>query len=419
MKVYMSLVTVLSFSFCANSLDKSAVAQIRECEQDALRVGTLLADDFNAPTGEEDTDARLHQDYLTEHLGFAPWMAGGTWKSGGKTLYSKTDARELQKKGGWLDHSLKESSYSPLRGKWIYFFGDSTLRQIWTSYAAPFQDNHFERNAKEWTRHYCAPQTNGGKRKTKHVKGGDYPDEGWMGPCGVNEVTCHVSGYDDNGLLTYDWKHFPYEDYDEWMWGKGGPWGAENKEDRRPDILVLAGMGLHTCWHAHPEVNQLMVVNNGNNGMSKLALERNGTLANPSVNETIIQQHAAMLPKLMRDVRASVAARTLNSSDSSNKKHTTVIVQTVGMTFIPRVDICINQFNRLVTNEAHKLGFPVLDRGEIERRLMYKSIGHPKPSLPAQVHLEQPGPAISSTALLTMISCLDKHSIDSIAVNVN
>ena len=64
-----------------------------------------------------------------------------------------------------------------LRGKWVYFFGDSTIRQIWVSYAAPFQDNKFERNAKEWTRHYCAPQTTGNRRKIKHVKGGDYPDE--------------------------------------------------------------------------------------------------------------------------------------------------------------------------------------------------------------------------------------------------
>ena len=27
-----------------------------------------------------------------------------------------------------------------------------------------------------------------------------------MGPCGSNEVTCHVSGYDEEGILTYDWK---------------------------------------------------------------------------------------------------------------------------------------------------------------------------------------------------------------------
>ena len=88
-------------------------------------------------------------------------------------------ARELQRRTGWLGRALVDSPYNPLRGKWIYFFGESTLRQIWVSYAAPFQDNKFERNAKEWTRHYCASQTVGDRRKKKHVKGADYPEEGW------------------------------------------------------------------------------------------------------------------------------------------------------------------------------------------------------------------------------------------------
>ena len=193
-----------------------------------------------------DADARIHQDFISEHLGFAPYMTGGVRHTNGKTLQG-SDALSLQTKGGWVGHSLSDSPYSPLRGKWVYFFGDSTLRQIWVSYAAPFQGNHFERNSKEWTRHYCNPQTLEGRRKKRHVKGGDFPEEGWMGPCGANEVTCHVSGYDESGLLTYDWKHFPYEDYDEWMWGNTGPWGKESKEKRRPDIMILAGMGLHTC----------------------------------------------------------------------------------------------------------------------------------------------------------------------------
>ena len=51
-----------------------------------------------------------------------------------------------------------------------------------------------------------------------HVKGGHFDDEGWRGPCGVNEVTCHVSGFGDKGILSFDWKHFPYEDYDSWFW---------------------------------------------------------------------------------------------------------------------------------------------------------------------------------------------------------
>ena len=33
-----------------------------------------------------------------------------------------------------------------------------------------------------------------------HPKGGHFEAEGWGGPCGVNEVTCHVSGYGSGGV---------------------------------------------------------------------------------------------------------------------------------------------------------------------------------------------------------------------------
>lgn len=83
--------------------------------------------------------------------------------------------------------------------------------------------------------------------RAHHVKGGSYPEEGWRGPCGVNEVTCHVSGYGDKGLLTFDWKHFPFEDYDEYLFGSGdgltspGAWvtGLPGEPTRRPDILTI------------------------------------------------------------------------------------------------------------------------------------------------------------------------------------
>ena len=42
-------------------------------------------------------------------------------------------------------------------------------------------------------------------------------------------------------------QHFPYDDYDEWMWGNYGPWGEYSKEKRIPDILVVGGLGLHSC----------------------------------------------------------------------------------------------------------------------------------------------------------------------------
>lgn len=111
------------------------------------------------------------------------------------------------------------------------------------------------------------------------MKGGSFPEEGWRGPCGVNEVTCHVSGYGENGLMSFDWKHFPYEDYDEFIWGDKGPWvnGFGGEGDRRPEILTLQ-MGLHSCWHTHPE------------GLYSTELKE--------PNSTMIDKHLGDIPKV-------------------------------------------------------------------------------------------------------------------------
>ena len=75
--------------------------KIVHCELEALKMGTRLADIYNGPFEDTVTrtyiphltqlnpelhpkewDMRVHQEQLMEHLGFAPWMADGTWKSG-------------------------------------------------------------------------------------------------------------------------------------------------------------------------------------------------------------------------------------------------------------------------------------------------------------------------------------------------
>jgi hypothetical protein len=117
---------------------------IGQCEYLALKYGTDIADAFNKPISEElSWHDRVHQDFITEHLGFAPWLDGG-------------DTKQLQAKGGWKGKGIEESPYAILNKKWVYMFGDSTTRQIWSSFAAPFQENNFERNSKEWSRHYVS-----------------------------------------------------------------------------------------------------------------------------------------------------------------------------------------------------------------------------------------------------------------------
>ncbi len=97
----------------------------------------------------------------------------------------------------------------------------------------PFVDNDFERNAKEWTRDnvsshrtnaqllrqtslftscfytyllaavlQCARQY---PHRKNHPSGGHFPEEGWGGKCGNNELTCHMSGFGAEGKISFDW----------------------------------------------------------------------------------------------------------------------------------------------------------------------------------------------------------------------
>ena len=130
------LCSVVSQAGCSLSLAEKALLQ--ECEKQSLKLGSDLADEFNALIGDDlDFDTRINQDFIVSNLGFAPWISKG-FRSSGRTI-EDSDVKVLQTKGGWIGKVLEESSYSVLRGKWIYFYGDSTLRQIWAAFAAPFQ----------------------------------------------------------------------------------------------------------------------------------------------------------------------------------------------------------------------------------------------------------------------------------------
>ena len=324
-------------------------------------------------------------------MGFAPWLADGIANSGGLTM-TKRKAHKLHEKAGWIGKRIEESPYAILNHKWIYMFGDSTTRQVWASFAAPFQGNDFERNAKEYARQYCTPQPN----RRRHEKDGHFPEEGWMGPCGVNEKTCHVSGYGENGLLSLDWKHFPYEDYDEYLWSKNGPWisGFPGEGSRRPDYLTVQ-LGMHSCWHADPQ------------GLYSKNLH--------AVNQTMLQQHLDDIPKLMKAIFKAVTHPVRNDlppngAGKVTQPTTVVIVTSGGVGMFEKgssIDECILRFNRATVEAAHAHGFAVLERGEIEHRLMFKSYYSAKPFLKNEMHLPQPAQNLVATTLLNLMTCLN------------
>ena len=116
------------------------IQHLSTCEYEALKLGSDFADIINSAVGSDGWDQRVHQEFIIDNLGFSP--IGGKRHGTHKLNSSKK--------------SVDDSPYKILNHKWIYMFGDSTTRQVWSSFAAPFQSNNFERNTKEWTRHYVS-----------------------------------------------------------------------------------------------------------------------------------------------------------------------------------------------------------------------------------------------------------------------
>eukprot|EP01039_Chlorochromonas_danica_P005123 gene5123-5629_t len=368
------------------SKDHLSGSSMDRCEYLSLRLGTELVDTFNAPGLDVKWNERLYQDFLVKNLGFAPWMADGIH---GKTS-SGQSARDLHTAGGWINTPIHKSPYHQLEHKWVYMNGDSTTRQIWASFGAPFKGNNFERNAKEYTRHYCNRQPH----RKAHPKGGFFPEEGWGGPCGTNEVTCHISGYGDKGVLSFDWKHFPYDDYDEYLWGVNGPWisGFPGEGVRRPDLLTVQ-FGLHSCWHASPQ------------GFYSKHLE--GVF-----NTSMYEKHTTDIWKLMGAIRQAIDHP---PRDRLPRNHTTVIIVTSGSVGLEEnsheIDYCIHKMNLITAEAARAYGFAVLDRGDIEKRLLSKSFLAPHRRFIIETHLVQPAQNIIATTLLHLYSCLENENI--------
>ena len=146
--------TILFISSNIHAQQGVILKQLAKCEYEALKLGTDMGDIMNTPLGSESWSERVNQDSIVEQLAFAPYMSKGI-RGSGHTL-TGSNSKELHEKGNWSGHSVEDSPYHVLNHKWVYMFGDSTTRQVWASFAASFQSNNFERNAKEWTRQYVS-----------------------------------------------------------------------------------------------------------------------------------------------------------------------------------------------------------------------------------------------------------------------
>lgn len=168
-------------------------------------------------------------------------------------------------------------------------------------------------------------------------------------------------------------KHFPFEDYDAWLFGEDGLWKSNSSAKSYPDVLLIH-VGLHTCVHG---------------------LEGH--------NDTLIDNHKREIPIMMNSIKTAI-----NRTPPELLK-TKVIIQLPGRGSYgnSRYMKCQRNFNRILTKYAHEAGFLIYDREEIERRLLFKSeFNLERKFMNPNMHMAQPCSQISGTAVLGIINCL-------------
>ena len=351
---------------------------VEQCEFGSFQLAVELSDHFNRHNFRKSNKVkdvhdtiqsfRLHQDFITEHLGFMSTSMSAGYNNTGLTLTNSSSSL-LRTKGGW-DNGSHSPSYRPLHDKYMYLVGDSTIRQIFGLFGSITRGENFGKNAKDWSRSQCRTQ---------------YPQRvvGSKNHCGKNEVKCDIEGLGPEGRIVYDWKHFVFEDYDKWLWGGTGPWHIDRTRPR-PEILILQ-TGLHACSHESESPH--------------------------SKGEANYDKIYEAVPILMSSVKRAV--QRVEYKNGQFKPPTTVIIMTSGRRFSGG-DNCILTLNRLIVAAAHEQGFYVLEREEIERRAIHKSeyvnSSFEIPPFEVDFHLPTPIPEIISTAILKIISCSTEQS---------
>lgn len=228
--------------------------------------------------------------------------------------------------------------------------------------------------------------------------------------------TCNFPGFGAAGKITYDWlvqftrplqyyekskefyiivyrKHSPYDEYDQYLFGPEGLWPASSTTDSsvtvpaHPDIFVIQA-GHSTCLHS----------NDPDKAKTELHLD-----------DATVQQHTQDVHKLFQ---------ALHSAVTRPHMRTKVIVSTTPrvLTGNPKADRCVYKLNRIIAREAHRSGFVVLEREEMEHRIMFKS--EASEDLKEVIDIaEPPTNHIIATSLLSLISCLEKNGTQPVVAN--
>jgi hypothetical protein len=149
---------------------------------------------------------------------------------------------------------------------------------------------------------------------------------------------------------------------------------SSSDSHKPPDILVLQ-LGHITC-----------------------VLPYNGTLADGHVFVQNTEENVKTFFKQLKEFLPTTGA------------NTTVVISLTSRAFLDwGSDHCTWRLNRIIAYEAHKYGFIVLEREEIETRLLSRHEKAPEPIKSPKALLAFPGVQIVAASLITLLNCLEQN----------
>lgn len=128
--------------------------------------------------------------------------------------------------------------------------------------------------------------------------------------------------------------------------------------------------------------------------------------------ESLITDSEKKIQPLLTTIKQSIlSSHSAISKPNSNVQTTALVISLAGRSLLSndKANYCTWKLNRMIAYEAHKLNIPVLEREEIEHRLLFRS----EPLADTVVTLKEinkiPGPQIVGASLISLLSCLETN----------
>lgn len=132
---------------------------------------------------------------------------------------------------------------------------------------------------------------------------------------------------------------------------------------------------------------------------------------NTKHTEAMISKAERNIPPLLNSFVISTSQYS-NVSTYSGKTNSRNIVSLASRSIFSdhRSEVCTWKLNRMLAYEAHAHNVVVLEREEIEHRLLFRSEQTENPLVRSSYLLETPAPQIVTASLLSILTCIENNS---------